>query len=248
MKRGIRLIVPVVLILIGFFLSSCATRVGMLKTKSRKETVIEKINEYNNKIKNVKARGTIIFRQNSHIESFRIELFNYDTPEFVRINLKDFIFKKPLITLISNNDGVMVYNFIKKEKKKYKDPSYFFKDLLGMEVNPEYIEDILAMRIPLLKERGIKKTVEGSERVILEGPDKLEIVTLTTGNNILPEEIEYRTKKYLVNIKYSKVVNLTYISIPSNIKIEIDGKIIAINYNSIDIYSEFNKDYLKPPF
>ncbi len=249
MKREIRLILPVALILVVSFLSSCATRVGMLKTKSRKEAVIEKINEYNDKIKDVKAKGTIILRHKGSIESFRLELFNYETPEFVRINLKDFIFKKPLLTLISNNDKVMIYNFVKKEKKEYMDLSHFFKELLGFEINPDYIEDIFVMRIPLLKESGVKKTVEGSERVILEGPDNSEIITLAmNNNNILPEKIEYRTKKYMVNIKYGKIVDLDYISMPSNVKVEIDGNSFEINYSSIDIHSNFNKDYLKPPF
>ncbi len=248
MKRGISLFVPVALILIVSFLNSCATRVSMLKTESRKEAVIEKINEYNDKIKDVKAKGTIIIRHNGSIESFRLELFNYETPEFIRINLKDFIFKKPLLTLISNNDKVMIYNFVKKEKKQYMDLSHFFKDLLGLEINPDYIEDIFVMRIPLLKESGVKKTVEGSERVILEGSDNSEIITFAMNNNILPKEIEYRTKEYMVNIKYGKIVDLEYISMPSNVKIEMDGKSIEINYSSINIHSIFNEDYLNPPF
>ncbi len=240
----------ILVILMILFLFSCATAVKGIKIKRKTDEILEEIKRYNNRLINLNLNGIVILKEKdgNNTRSFRIEIYDFKNPEVTRIDLKDFIFKKPLVTLISDGKNVKLFDYLKKKRTIYEDSSLFFEKIFDVKLDSDFALDLLTMRIPLLAVKRVKSRLIKDDKIVISDDKREEIIEYKMLENIVPLNIIYKNNNDLVSISYSNTKKVNNVEIPHKLSISINKRMIEISYKTIKVNLDYKDNIVGSPF
>jgi len=168
--------------------------------------------------------------------------------DLICLSLTDFIFKSPISTMFSDNDGIIMYFPSEKKLFKYTRSSFDLKALWNINLDYEIIRALIRCKIPIIDDYKVIKSIvstDGASSLILENtryyetvsfknniPDKIKIIDKTDRN-----ETDFHlsaVKKYNESFVYKKISVLSKkfsfdVSINNSAKVNTPVKVKTIS-------------------
>jgi len=201
-------------------LYSCATRIETVQEESDADVLVAKLKEYNSSIHAIEAAALLMYSDGDKTYSFRVQVTVHNNGENMRLDLSDFVFKKPILTIVKNNDKVTA---LLHTQKKYYLTTYEdlnIEELSGLKIRKEILLHALMGKIYVDSEGGSAISPD-PETLIIETEEYRE--TITFDNDWLP-----RSAEFIVDYD---VYSMTLKSFTSIEGVYFPGKVTLTNLN-----------------
>jgi hypothetical protein len=169
-------------------LYSCATRTETVQEENEAAVLVTKLKEYNSSIHAIEASALLMYSDGDKTYSFRVQVTAHNNGENMRLDLSDFVFKKPILTIIKNNDKVTA---LLHTQKKYYSTTYEdlnIEVLSGLRIRKEILLPALMGKIYVDSEGGSVISPD-PETLIIETEEYRE--TVPFDHDWLPRSAEY---------------------------------------------------------
>ena len=183
MKRACLL----VLLLIPLFYS-CATRTETVQEESDADVLVTKLKEYNSSIRAIEAAALLVYTDGDKTYSFRAQVTVHNNGENMRLDLSDFVFKKPILTIVKNDDKVTALLHTQKTYYLTTYEDLNIEELSGLKIRKEILLPALMGKIYVDSEGGSAISPD-PETLIIETEEYRE--TVTFDHDWLPCSAEY---------------------------------------------------------
>jgi outer membrane biogenesis lipoprotein LolB len=234
----VKIAVPMVLCLLLF---SCAIRQEVTKEPLRRpekehQPLVERIGEYNNKLTSINATAIVVFRDIDNTLSLRCEVLARDGAELLRLEFKDFVFKKPLATVVRNYGTVATYVHPTKECYQTAVEKTDFGSLLGFSIPVKLLFSSILARVYIPEGEVVVEQIDDNN-LLIEALQEQEVVRF--GQAALPEEIAYAMTDSLGHTHMYRVSFETFeekgsLVFPLVIKVTGQDRILEIRYSSVE--------------
>jgi len=221
-------------LIIFFLISSCTLKTVKVKkeTEEEAEFLISVLHNYNNAFNTVEGSALIIYRDGKRTVSFKSVILAKADLSSLRIDIEDFVFKKPLITVVKNGDTILAVNYLKKTYIQSSYSDIDFKKASGLDLPVELVMNFIIGRVPVA-EGSYEGSISGTPRLYIQGDGYSETVFFT--REILPQKIEYYLKDENYTVNFSKFSYKNETSFPQKITISSGNKNLEVSYTSLKI-------------
>lgn len=210
------------------FLSSCAAK-QVVETGKGECALVQALYRYNQTVHALEGEGIGIYRDTDNTLSFRTKVTAFWPEMNLRLHIQDFVFKKPLLTLVKEGAEVKAALHTRKQYLVVDYRNADFADLTGFNIPKEIV-------IPTLMG---KVYVESPSDVSIAGPHTLEMSgTSVTGtisfDGWRPSRIRYRFPGETFTVTFGKFVPVEGGAFPQKISMESEegrGR-LEITYSS----------------
>lgn len=227
--RIIRNALQCLLITLGLLLASCASQPIQEATDGRGK-LLQAVFLYNQKVHALEGEGIGMYRSQSDNLSFRARINAYWPESNIRLDVQDFVFKKPLITLV--RQGGKLHAAIHPRR------TYFVMDyqnadlaeLTGFDFPRRLIIPTLMGKVYL--EDDSVAGVEG-DRLVFRGKSVETVLTLN--RELLPRAVEYRFQDEHIEVSFGKYTTEQGATFPRKIRVESakGEKKLEITYSDV---------------
>lgn len=223
-------------------LVSCAVRQEVMRepvTEPDMEPhlLAARIHEYNGEFTSMKGSAIIVYRDRDSTLSFRCEVIAGEGMDLLRLDLQDFVFNKPLVTLVRAHDEVTAYVHPEQEYYRGTVQEAGFGSLLGFEAPVNFLFSTLLARVYIPEGETVAEQIDDSQVVIVAQQEQ-EVVRFGTENN--PVEIEYIYAEDSGQEQVYHVVFETFDAIgsslfPLTIKVKSQNRTLEIRYSAVEL-------------
>ncbi len=215
---------------------SCMARIQ--KTGVEEDTaslLMKKLAVYNGSMKEMTGTAIMFYKDDNQTLSFRAAVIWRSGD--LRLDLNDFVFKKPVLTFIKNGSDVLIVRHMKKEFYLMKYDALDLKKLVGIDIPSDLLLPSIVGRV----------YIEGKEAV-----SPLDSTTLLIAGSGMREEIHF-DEDYLptsttvtfspdvYTLTLTKFNRYNEVSFPQKISLTAGGKALEINYSEAHI-NEYTDD------
>jgi len=227
------------MLLFLFFLLSCSlktTKIGE-SVEAPLETeeslpLLTRLNEYNEMVRTVEGNALTIYRTDEKTISLKTDIIRDKKEQRFRIDLFDFVFRVPLVSIVRSDNDVLAVIHNKKEYYTLTFEYFDFREMTGINIPKDILVSSMTGEVHMIK----GETAISSPKDLLlsiEGETGLELVRFN--NDSLPVEVQFifETESYIVN--YEKYKNIANIDFPHKITIKHDDSRLEINYAEVKL-------------
>ena len=221
------------------FITSCSLRTakvsGPEKTSAENEegiALLRTLKLYNDKVKTVKGSALAVFRENENTVSLKTEIVTDKKEKKFRIDLSDFVFKVPLITIIRNNNEILAVVHNKKEYYTLAYENFDFRNMTGINIPKDILVGSMTGGVYLIE----GETAVSSPKDLLlsiESENGKQLVKFN--DESLPVEAQYLNNTDICTVKYEKYKKIDGINYPYRIIIKNGDGQLEINYSDIKL-------------
>jgi hypothetical protein len=213
-------------------LYGCATQTEMVYEESDGRQLVEKLNAYNDSIRAIEAHTLLMYSDGDNNYSFRAFIVAQNNGEYMRLDLSDFVFKKPVLSLVKSGDSVTALLHMKKRAYQMDYESLSLEALSGLNVHKEILFPALMGKVFV----DVKDTVTSSpdaKTLVVESEGFREVVTFNS--NWLPQNVEFamRDDVYTLSFKTFDVVEEIYF--PGKISLSNLNRRLEATYREVRI-------------
>jgi hypothetical protein len=228
------------------FIVSCSLRTakvsGPAEEPAKRDEGIQlltKLNRYNEMVDTVEGNALTVYREEDSTISFKTEIVSDKKKQKFRIDLYDFVFKVPLLSIIRNNDDILAVVHNKKEYYRLTFEHFDFREMTGFDIPKEILVGSMTGDVHLIEGR---RDVSSPEDLLLsiKGETGTELVRFN--GDALPVEAQYIKGADIYTVKYEKYKNIDNIDHPYRILIKHNGSQLEINYMDIKLNKKLNTD------
>ena len=176
-----------VLLLVALFYG-CATQSVTVQDERNEQMLLEKLKEYNGSISSVEARALLMYNDGDKNYGFQAVVAVQQNGERIRLDLSDFVFKKPILTLVKNSDQVTALMHIKKKGYLMSYDSMSIEELSGFKLRKEILLPALMGKV-FVDDGNASLFSPDSKTLIMESDIVREVVTFDA--EWLPRSVEY---------------------------------------------------------
>jgi hypothetical protein len=201
-------------------LLSCATRTEITEEGRDADILLAKLNMYNASIHSIQANALVLYTDGDRTYSFRAKLVVNMNGQNMRLDLADFVFKKPLLTIVKSEGDITA--LIHTQKKYYLTSFEDFRieDLTDLRMKKEILLPALMGKVYVASERSIV-TSPDEETLIIEHEDFRQTVSFS--KEWLPQSAQY-TYGY-------DVYSLTLDSFTYTSEVYFPERVVLVNKN-----------------
>jgi len=227
---------------IVIFLLSCATKTLKLKDKEDAFYIMEKLKLYNDNVKTFDGNAIIFRRDSKRSSSFKAKVIASRETNGLKIDINDFVFNKPLVSIIKNNSEVLVISYIKKEFYSSNYDDFDFRKMTGFDIPKELFTDAILGKVYIIN--GIIKTSSDNNKSLYVKNDNIA-EEIYLNSEFLPSKIFYFTEDGLYEVIFNKYIMINNLMFPAKITIKKkDDMILEINYREANLNNMFKKEAL----
>jgi hypothetical protein len=143
MKKAAVIPLTFVILLLG----SCAT--APLREDIEADRLVGKLEDYNRTVSSVRGEAVGIFREGDDMSTFRLEVASRWPSSDLRLDIRDFVFKKHVLTLAKSGEDILILIHLREEYIALSDEELDFEDLSGLPLRKEILIPTLMGRVPV---------------------------------------------------------------------------------------------------
>jgi hypothetical protein len=159
-----------------------------VQDENNEQMLLEKLKEYNGSISSIEARALLMYNDGDKNYGFQAVIAVQQNGERIRLDLSDFVFKKPVLTLIKNNDQVTALLHMKKKGYLMSYDSMSIEELSGFKLRKEILLPALMGKV-FVDTHNTSLISPDSKTLIMESDKIREMVTFDA--EWLPRSVEY---------------------------------------------------------
>jgi outer membrane lipoprotein-sorting protein len=227
MKRAYLLV-----LLLFPLLYSCATRTETVQEESDADVLVTKLKEYNSSIHAIEAAALLLYADGDKTYSFRVQITVHNNGKNMRLDLADFIFKKPILTIVKNNDKVTALLHAQKKfyLTTYEDLS--IEELSGLKLRKEILLPALMGKIYVDSEGGSVSSPD-PETLIIESEEYRETVTFS--HDWLPRSAEYIVEYGVYSMTLESFTAIDGVYFPRKVTLTNMNRRIEATYKDVKV-------------
>jgi hypothetical protein len=184
----------------------------------------------------------VIYKDESSALSFRASMmYDYDGNRF-RMDLHDFVFGKPVLTVVRNGDRVLTIIHTRGERNLQPYDEFDLKKITGLSIPKELLLSSIIGKVYL---------GEGNRELFMSGKSTLVVKTpqvrsdVDFGRDGLPYRVKYLSNLYNYELSFIKFEKPEDIPFPLKIVLKDASRMLTVNYSSFSINIELNpEDFL----
>jgi hypothetical protein len=190
------------------------------------------LNKYNDSVVTVEGNALTVYREEGNTISLKTEIISDKKGKKFRIELSDFVFKVPLVSIVRNNNDILAVVHNKKEYYTLTFEYFDFREMTGFDIPKEILVGSMTGDVYLIE--GETKVTNPEDLLLsIEGETAKELIRFNSES--LPVEAQYIDKTDIYTVKYEKYKNIDNIDYPHRIIIKHEDNQLEINYTEVKI-------------
>jgi len=237
LKKIVLVLFIMVLILL---ITSCAMK--MIRTEGDEDAaqrLFDRLTAYNSEVKSLEAKALLIYKDARRTLSFRASVASIEESTSFRLDLNDFVFNKPVVSLIRNKEATFLILYREKKYYSINNEDLDFTRLIGFELPGEILIPMLMGKVYVGDGGNILSLVDSST-LLIENADFSEEIYF---NNLgLPERTLYTYSPLSYDLHYSKFETFYEVYFPKKIAVEDRDRTLNISYSSVIINQDISDE------
>ena len=221
------------------FMISCSLRTakvsGPVETPAETEVsipLLTNLNGYNDRVDTVEGNALTVYREEGSTISLKTEIVSDKNGQNFRIDLSDYVFKVPLVSIVKNNNDILAVVYNKKEYYKLTFNYFNFHEMTGINVPKEILVSSMTGNVYLIEGETAVSSPE-DDLLSIEGRTGRELVRFN--GESLPIEAQYIDETDIYTVRYEKYKKIDNIDYPHRIIIKHQDSQLEINYTDIKL-------------
>ena len=201
-------------------LFSCATRTEITEEGMDANILLAKLTAYNASIYSIQANALVVYTDGDKTYSFSATVVVDRSGQDMRLDLSDFVFKKPILTIVKSGDDITA--LIHTQKKYYTTNFKYFRieELTDLQLKKELLLPALMGKVYMASKHS-SMTSPDAETLIIEHEDHRE--TVSFNKEWLPRSAEYTYGKNVYSVTLQSFIQTGGVYFP--------GKVVLVNEN-----------------
>jgi hypothetical protein len=169
------------------------------------------------------------------MSTFRLEVASRWPSSDLRLDIRDFVFKKHVLTLAKSGGDVVILIHLREEYLALSDEELDFEDLSGLPLRKEILIPTLMGRVPLSGYSSF--TATSADTLLMMGPGHSCVVRFDR-NHSYPERVRYDFDGNLYEVNFSKHrahPDDTSLFFPHWIGLEHGEKRFELSYSTLEL-------------
>jgi outer membrane biogenesis lipoprotein LolB len=226
-------LLPLILII-----TSCTGQLPAVKEnivaekKVQPQVLLEKINTYNQKVSNLKGDALLVYRDGEHTLSFRTAVISRNQLESIRMDLYDFVFKTPIVSMVKRGNEIFAVLYTKKQYFSTTVDALDFKQVLGFDVPVELLFHSLLAKV-YVPDREYEAEQIDDYNLELREPGITQRITFD--EDLIPVSVLYTFMDDEYNVKFEKYNRINDIEFPLKITLTDRERVLELNYSNVTL-------------
>ncbi|MFW6138498.1 MAG: hypothetical protein ACOC7U_04925 [Spirochaetota bacterium] len=228
--------------LTGILLTSCAVKpLKKEEVKERTQLLRGKLSSFNERINTLQGEGILIYKEKDQAKSFRYSVFADQKTSNFRLDLYDFVFKKPLVSIVKSNYQVTAVVYFKKVYYRTIYERLDMKILTGIDIPEDILRNSL-MGMVYYPENPSKVYAEGCCSIHFESNSMTQNIVFN--DQLFPKNIDYVWPEHFLSINFNNYSVHDTEPFPEKIKLSSENSAVSveINYRKLTLNGVLEKD------
>jgi len=229
-----RVIVAFCFICMSFYLYSCTTgRESAEQGRYEYDRIlIERLNHHNGRIHTVDARALVVFREADRNFSFRATLSVENHGENLRLDLSDFVFKKPLLSIVKNGEQVTTILYTKRSYFEMPYEQLDMKKISGLNIRKEILLSALMGKVYIEEQNSVTSSPE-PHLLIIENSYMKE--TISFNDQLLPVSVFYDFQNDVYTMTFREYIRIGDLVFPKKVTVRNQDRVLEANYSDVSV-------------
>jgi hypothetical protein len=204
----------------------------VVEKKVQPQVLKEKVAAYNEKVSNLKADAFLVYRDGEHTLSFRTDVISRNQLESIRMDLYDFVFKTPIISMAKRGNEIFAVLYMKKQYFSTTLDALDFKQVLGFDVPVELLFHSLLAKVYIPDSEYEAEQVD-DYNLELQEPGITQRITFN--EDLIPVDVLYTFMDDEYNVKFEKHDRIADIEFPLKITLRDRERVLELNYSNVTL-------------
>lgn len=229
------------LLILMLLVTSCTGQLSTVRQEVIREEreepsiLIRRLTTFNERVSNLKADALIVYRDEEHTLSFRSDIMAYNNLEFFRVDLYDFVFKTPLVTMAKKDNDIVTVNYIKKEYFIENIDQMDFERILGFDVPVDLLLNSVLAKV-YLPDQNYEANQIDDYSLEINAPDRRQIINFN--ESLVPDGVQYTIQENDYDVRFDKHNQEGSSMFPLRITLRNKKRVLEINYFNVDLEAE----------
>jgi len=223
------------LLLIVLSFNSCTLktlRVGIPVEADESISLLTRLNSYNDMVITIKGKALSVYREGGKTVSLKTNIVTDEKESMFRVDLFDFVFRKPLISIIRKGGDVLAVIYTRKEYYTLSFEDFDFRKMIGFDLPKEILVSAIAGNVYIIEGESVVSDPDNLT-LSIEGGAGRELIRFN--REYLPVEVKYDYSTALYYIRFDKYKIVDNFYFPHKIIIKNEDRMFEINYTDIDV-------------
>jgi hypothetical protein len=225
-------------VMLASVLASCASR--PVREEYSSDDLLRRLESYNRSVHSVQGEATAIFRDGDEMSTFRLSISTRWPSMDLRLDIRDYVFKKQILTLVKRGEDVFILNHLKKEYTFLTVGELDFEKLSGLPLRKEIFIPTLIGRVPVAEYESFDAPAPDTLVMRAEG----RTCTVRFDSELAyPVKVEYEFSGEVYDVTFSKYRTHPDDSsrfFPHYILLEHGEKRLELSYSTLDLNSSLD--------
>jgi hypothetical protein len=203
----------------------------------RGPALLGRLSYYNDSIKTIEGEALFLYKDSSKTLSFRAVVVVDDRTKKLRLELTDYVFKKPVLTIVRTGEEIIAVLHTKKEYYRLQYSSLDIEKLTGLNIPKEILMPSLLGKVYTGTGSGIVSSVD-AYTLQIDNSDFQQHVYFD--ETLFPVRTLFRLTQGSYNLFFSNFLKLHDGQFPQKITIENNERFLEISYISVLINQELD--------
>lgn len=227
MKKAFLLILLFIPLLYG-----CATQSVTVQEEGDVQLLVEKLKEYNESISTIKAHALLMYTDGDKSYSFRAEIAVENSGENIRLDLSDFVFKKPVLTLVKNSDQVAALLHMDKKVYLTSYENLNIEALSGLKLRKEILLPALMGKV-FVNSATATMSSPNSKTLIMESEGYRETVSFDA--HWLPQSVEYEVNNDVYSMTFKSFTAFEGVFFPGKVTLSSLNRQLEATFKDVTV-------------
>jgi hypothetical protein len=215
------------------------TQTQILEQEKTEDILVERLNAYNDDVHTIDARALVVYKENDKTFSFRSRIVVEQNGEYLRLDLSDFVFKRPVLTMIKERDEVIAILHTKKAYYRMPYEAFDPARISGVNLDGEMLITTLMGKVFLDRE---SSSYRSPEPRILDVENASFTQSIRFDDRLLPVHVEYdfRGDRYVLSLE--KFMESDGVHFPQSISLQHSARLLEASFSEVHINGAVNVD------
>jgi hypothetical protein len=228
-----RVAISLSLLVVVLALNSCAVKKDHVYPETDALLLMERLDHYNRLVDDVDAQALVVFKNSNRNYSFRASLIAVGNGEKLRLTISDFVFKKPLVSIVKNGDDLTVILYTKKQYVQEPYDNLEVEEISGLNMRKEILLAALLGKV-FTDEQNSVITNPYPLVLVIERNDGLK-ETVSFDSELLPAEVTYQWGYEVYTMVFHEYMTVSGVVYPKRVSVTHGDRLLEINYSDVRI-------------
>jgi hypothetical protein len=228
------------LLCIVFALNSCAVKREHALPETDAPLLMDRLNHYNQLVHDVDAQALVVFKDSDRNYSFRAALSAVGNGEKLRLTLSDFVFKKPLLSIVKNGDDLTAILYTKKQYVQVPYEDLDMEEISGLDIRKEILLAALMGKVYTDEQSSVITSPDPLTLVIEGNDDQKQIVSFDS--QLLPHEVTYLGSYQVYSMVFHEYMAVAGLYFPKRVSVTHEDRALEASYSEVRVNQALSAD------